>query len=43
MAFSERLASHAPAPEVVDCDPDDTAVLLYIRHDRSAQGAEPPM
>lgn len=27
--FSERLASHAPAPEVVDCDPDDTAVLLY--------------
>jgi long-chain acyl-CoA synthetase len=27
--FSERLASHAPAPEVAECEPDDTAVLLY--------------
>jgi len=27
--FMQRLASHAPAPEVVDRAPDDTAVLLY--------------
>ncbi len=27
--FSERLGSHTPAPEVIDRDSDDTAVLLY--------------
>ncbi len=27
--FMQRLASHAPAPEVVDRAPDDTAELLY--------------